>query len=293
MTGMGPMEGMLLGALTGLGLALVWDSCWPRAPRAPRLRPSWSDRVRDDLAVARWAGLTPWGLVAMTAGLGLVVLVLTVGVTGVLPVGLCFGLIAAVLPWAALSQTAARRRSRLRDAWPDCVDHVASAVRAGMALPEALAQLAVRGPEELRPAFAGFAHDYRATGRFHVSLDALRDRLADPVADRLVESLRIAREVGGSDLGVVLRTLSAFLREEAQTRAEIEARQSWTVNAARLGLAAPWIVLAMLATRGDSLTAYGTPTGAAVLLGGGVISVGAYLLMLRLGRLPRPERVLR
>lgn len=287
------MNGLLIGAALGLGLALVWDSFWPARPRRRPSRTTWRDRVRDDLAVARWTGVTPMGLVVTSAGLGLVVLVLVAGVTQVLPVAVAFGAIAAVLPWVVLSSAASRRRGRLRDAWPDCVDHVASGVRAGMALPEALAQLAVRGPEELRPAFASFAHDYRATGRFHVSLDALKDRLSDPVGDRLVESLRIAREVGGSDLGIVLRTLSAFLREEAHTRSEMEARQSWTVNAARLGLAAPWAVLGLLATRGSSLAAYNSPTGVMVLVLGALVSVGAYFLMMRLGRIPQAERVLR
>ena len=44
--------------------------------------------------------------------------------------------------------------------------------------------------------------------------------------------------MGGSDLGKLLGTLAEFLRESARTRSELEARQSWTVNAARLALAA-------------------------------------------------------
>ena len=87
-------------------------------------------------------------------------------------------------------------------------------------------------------------------------LDRLKERLSDPVGDRLVESLRIAREVGGTDLGHLLRTLSGFLREDARTRAELETRQSWTVNAARLAVAAPWAVLAMLSTNPESVAAY-------------------------------------
>src|SRR5690606_42152168 len=69
-------------------------------------------------------------------------------------------------PTRRSSDLARRRRTRLRDVWPDVVDHVSSAVRAGLALPEALVQLGERGPAELRPAFLEFAHDYRATGRF-------------------------------------------------------------------------------------------------------------------------------
>ena len=160
-------------------------------------------------------------------------------------------------------------------------------------MPESLAQLGVRGPEELRPAFADFAHDYRATGQFNDALDRLKDNLADPVSDRLVESLRIARAVGGTDLGRLLRTLSSFLRDDARTRAELEARQSWTVNAARLALCAPWIVLALMATRGESLQAYQSSTGVVVLAIGAAVSLVAYRVMRRLGQLPDEERVMR
>ncbi|MFZ5871511.1 MAG: type II secretion system F family protein, partial [Actinomycetota bacterium] len=150
-----------------------------------------------------------------------------------------------------------------------------------------------RGPVELRAAFTSFAEDYRATGRFVDCLERLKARLADPVADRIVEALRLTREVGGTDLGRLLRTLSAFLREDARTRSELEARQSWTVNAARLAVAAPWIVLALLATRPEAVAAYNRGAGVLVLAVGAGVSVIAYRLMVRIGRLPEEERVLR
>jgi tight adherence protein B len=213
--------------------------------------------------------------------------------TRVLPIALCFSLMAGYAPVLMVSMRARRRRALLRDLWPDVVDNIGSAVRAGLALPEALSQLTIRGPEELRPAFAAFAEDYRATGRFQECLDRLKERLSDPVADRLIESLRIAREVGGSDLGRLLRTLSVFLREDARTRAELETRQGWTINAARLAVAAPWIVLAMLSSRPDALQAYSRPAGVLVLAIGAVLSVVAYRVMVRVGRLPEEGRVLR
>jgi tight adherence protein B len=91
----------------------------------------------------------------------------------------------------------------------------------------------------------------------------------------------------------LLRTLSQFLREDARTRAEIEARQSWTVNAARLALTAPWLVLGLLALRPETVAAYDTVMGAAVLLIGGGVSLLAYRIMLRIARLPEESRVLR
>ena len=173
-----------------------------------------------------------------------------------------FGVIAAYAPVGAGAGAGQRqRRAELRDLWPEVVDNLASGVRAGLSLPEALTQLGERGPEELRRPFARFGEDYRATGRFYDCLDRLKASLADPVGDRIVESLRMAREVGGTDLGRLLRTLSAFLREDARTRAELETRQGWTVNAARLAVAAPWIVLALLSLRPEAVGAYNSPRG--------------------------------
>ena len=84
-----------------------------------------------------------------------------------------------------------------------------------------------------------------------------------------------------------------MLREDLRTRGELEARQSWTVNGARVAVAAPWLILALLATRPQAAAAYATSSGALVLAVGAVASILAYRLMLRLGRLPEEERVLR
>jgi len=288
------VRALLLGLLLGIGVFFIYWSCWPRVPRQPRTsRPGWRARVRDELVHAGFESVTPAQLLSCCVILFVVVVLATWPMTRALPVALCFGVIAGYAPRALVAGRARKRRSQLRDLWPDAVDNITSAVRAGMALPEALSQLAVRGPEELRPPFAAFAQDYRASGRFHECLDRLKDRLADPVGDRLVESLRIAREVGGSDLGRVLRTLSSFLREDARTRAELETRQGWTVNAARLAAAAPWVVLAMMSIQQESLRAYSSPAGVAILAFGGAVCVLAYRIMVRIGRLPEEERVLR
>ncbi|AXH94813.1 type II secretion system F family protein [Ornithinimicrobium avium] len=288
------MAAALWGLVLGLGLASIWWSFWPREQAAvPRSRRRRIDRLHDEIVLAGIRGLGAWTLVGFAATLAVVVLLLGYAVTQVLPVSLCFAVMAGWAPFAVVRARARKRRSRLRDVWPDVVDHVLSAVRAGLALPEALVQLGERGPEELRPQFQEFTHDYRASGRFSEALDLLKERLSDPVADRLVEALRIARDVGGADLGRVLRALSTFLREDARARAELEARQSWTVNAARLAMAAPWAVLLLLATRGSTLEAYGTPGGVVVLAIGAGVTVAAYRLMVTLGRLPEEQRVLR
>ena len=287
------MTGVLLGLVLGSGLFCIWWSFWPRQPR-PQRRPSRRRQALvDDLRQAGMEGVSPASVLVASVALALLVFLLVLGLTSVAPIAVCFAAMAVAGPMVLVRARARRRRASLREVWPDVVDNLASGVRAGLSLPEALSQLGSRGPESLRPAFSAFAQDYRATGRFQDCLDALKLRLADPVGDRIVESLRIAREVGGSDLGRLLRTLSTFLRQDARTRAELETRQGWTVNAARLAVAAPWIVLSLLATRPESIAAYNQPTGAAVLATGAVLTVVAYRLMVRIARLPDDERVLR
>jgi tight adherence protein B len=283
-------SGALLGLLLGIGLLLIWRS-GSRAPQ-PRTTPRRPRRGQQLLADAGLTGINAAQLLALQIGLGLVVLVVVLLTTATVTVSLVFGLFGFFLPRLQVRRLAARRKSDLREVWPEVVDNLASAVRAGLSLPEALSALSTRGPEVLRPPFARFAAEYRSSGRFSTCLDRLKDDLADPVGDRIVETLRVAREVGGSDLGRVLRTLATFLREDARARAELETRQGWVVQAARLAVAAPWAVLLLLATQSTTLAAYDSPVGTAILLIGGGICLVAYRLMLRIGRLPQDVRVL-
>jgi tight adherence protein B len=206
--------------------------------------------------------------------------------------GLAFALPAGMLPVTALRARRLRRSRELREVWPDAIDNLASGVRAGLSLPEAVADLAERGPPPLRRPLARFADDYHATGRFGAALDRLKDELADPTADRVVEALRLAREVGGSELGRTLRTLSGFLRDELRVRKELEARQAWVLVAARMAFVTPWVVLLLLATKPEAVAAYRSGGGAVVLAAGAAMAAAGYRLMLAIGRLPSEERVL-
>jgi len=289
--------GALVGLCVGLGAALVsW--AWTDPQQEPRVgrahngrRPA--ERVRQLVTEASQSrpGLTRVLFGALACGGSAFFLVVAVSRSPVL--ASAFAVAAAYGPVAFVKSRRRRRRASVRGAWPEVVDDLSSAVRAGLALPEALVQLGRRGPAELRTAFASFAVHYRAGGRLNESLDVLKGLLDDPVGDRVVEALRLTRDVGGSDLGRMLRTLSGFLREEARTRAELEARQAWTVNGARLAVAAPWALLALLSTRPQAVAAYDSPAGALVLGGGAAACAGAYRLMVRLGRLPVEARVLR
>jgi tight adherence protein B len=277
---------VLVAGLVLLGLG-IGGRVRPARPRR------WRGRLQDWVTQAGVRGVRPWHVVAVCGGSGLAAGAAVLALSRSPWLGLAFAGLAAWLPVGVLQARRRRHLRELREVWPDAIDNLASGVRAGLSLPEAVAGLAARGPETLRAPFARFADDYHATGRFGAALDRLKDELADPTADRVIEALRLAREVGGSELGRTLRTLSGFLRDEQRVRKELEARQTWVVVAARMAFATPWAVLLLLATKPEAVAAYRGTGGAVVLAVGAAMAVTGYRVMLAIGRLPTEERVLR
>ncbi len=278
------------GLLLGAGLLLVVSPfLWPRSPSASPRRPL-LDGLRTRLAQAG-LGRVAVGVpiaVSVLAGLALGAIVLAFAPVPALALGAAgFG---AAVPLAVLSARARSLRRALRLAWPDLVDHLVSGIRAGLPLAESVGALAEVGPVETRAAFRTFERRALGSGNLASALDGLKADLADPIADRIVETLKMAREVGGSELPGILRTLAASLRADAAVRSEVEARQSWVRGAARLGVVAPWVVLVLLASRPEAAVAYNSAPGLVLLGVGLVVTVVAYRIMIALGRLPEERR---
>jgi tight adherence protein B len=278
------------GLLLGIGLLLASSpALWPGGDRQAG-HVSVSDRARDLLVQAGLGRVSLLTIGVVSVILGIAAAALIFALVPVVAVAGAAGILVLCLPGLVVVWRARAQRRATRVVWPDVVDHLVSAVRSGLALPDSVVALAHSGPPITRTAFADFERDYRMTGGFADSLDRLKDRLADPVADRIIETLRMSREVGGNELTTVLRNLATYLRQDAAIRSEVEARQSWIVNAARLGVAAPWIVLLLLSTRPEAAQAYNSPSGIILIAVGLALSVVAYRLMIGIGRLPEERR---
>ncbi|HMH59339.1 MAG TPA: type II secretion system F family protein [Galbitalea sp.] len=281
---------VVFGLLFGIGLLLAASPIlWPSRTE-DSARPSAAVRARETLVQAGLGRVGVSTVAAASVILGVAAGALAFALVPVIAVAIAAGILLLILPSAVVVWRARAQRRATRVVWPDVVDHLVSAVRSGLALPDSVVTLAHSGPPITRAAFADFERDYRMTGGFADSLNRLKDRLADPVADRIIETLRMSREVGGNELTTVLRNLAAYLRQDAAIRSEVEARQSWVVNAARLGVAAPWIVLLLLSTRPEAAAAYNSPAGIALIVVGLVLSVVAYRIMIGIGRLPEERR---
>jgi tight adherence protein B len=280
---------IVAGLSLGAGLLLLLSPwLWPRGEES-RAR-GWHAKAREHLVQA---GLERVPMLLFAIVSVLIGVAAGGAVASFLPVlvpALAAGCLAAAAPAFVVAGRARRRRRMLRAGWPDLVDHLVAGIRSGQSLADAVTSLSGVGPVETRAAFREFGRLVQATGTVGGAFDDLKARLADPVADRIIEAIRMSRDVGGTELPSILRALAASLRQDAAVRSEVEARQSWVLNAARLGVAAPWVVLLLLASRAEAAAAYNSPPGLILLSAGFGITVIAYRLMIALGRLPEERR---
>ena len=280
---------VLLGALLAAGILLCL-SPWFWPPREPDEAGRRGGRSLRLLEEAGLGGTTARALLAVSALIALAAASAAWLATAIPVLAVLAGLKGALAPIVFLGSRRMRLRRLRRQLWPDVCDLLIASIRVGLPLPDAVAGLAESAPVTMRPAFAVFARDMRATGRFDTSLDRLKSALADPIADRIIETLRMARQVGGTELGGVLRSLSSSVRVDAALRGEVEARQSWIRGAAVLGTVAPWVILALLVLRPEGAAAYATTEGMIVICLGAAVSAIAFRIMIRIGRLPESRR---
>ncbi|MDQ3986997.1 MAG: type II secretion system F family protein [Actinomycetota bacterium] len=270
-----------------LGLLLLYTGVIARRER----RRSRLISMLGNLLTEAGVKASPLQIVILSALLGAMSFVVTTASTSSVGAGVVCGAGAAWSPLAMARSRRARRRRRFREAWPDAIAELISGVRAGLSLSEACSSLADRGPRELRPGFREFRSSQRATGSFGIALSTAKSHLADPIADRVLAALMVAHRVGGSDLVRVLSTTANFVRDDLRVRKEIEARWSWTVTAARVAAASPWLVMLLMSTRPEAAAAYNSSGGLTVLLAGAVATAVGYRLMLRAARLPDERRL--
>ena len=254
-------------------------------------------RLHREVKLQRWLAqvgspLTPAQFIAASVGIGLAAwLVLTF---------LLGDWLSAFFPAAALSGYLAwtyerRRRERLRsieEAWPDAIRHLLSYVRSGSTVPLAVSSLATQGPEALRPVFDGWSERARLLG-FAPALESVREQLADPTSDRVIEVLLIAHEWGGELVATVLADLADEITEDLRTGRVIRAEgttqriESWVVGIA------PWLLLIYLtSTQGPYRTYYQSGTGRFVILAAGLWWGMGLIVLSMMKKQEREPRVL-
>ncbi|MGI9016321.1 MAG: type II secretion system F family protein [Euzebya sp.] len=211
-----------------------------------------------------------------------------VAVLAIVPAALC-----GATPIVVLRRKAQQRLRLIRQAWPDALAQISGNVRAGRPLSHALIDVSVNGPAALAAPLTGLTARIQTVGLVP-ALHAVRDLLADPVTDRIVEVLELAHTEGGRIVLDVIDDLADAVSAEVAAAEETETLALEGKLNARIVFALPWVVLAMLTAQpGPFQSFYTQPSGTIVIAIGAVLSLAGIALATRLsGATPEPRVLL-
>lgn len=192
----------------------------------------------------RQAGATvsPAGFYTVSVVVGGLVFALGWLLTSAWPVALVPAVMAALAPHSYWTRQRKRQLAAVRESWPDGLRDLAASANARLPLHQALGELARSGPAPLRSAFAAYPANARVMGVIP-ALEHIKEQLADPTSDRILEVLILVYERGPAGLGAILEELARSTSRDLRTEQEIDlARQEpriamWTTAVA------PWLVL--------------------------------------------------
>ncbi len=228
--------------------------------------------------------LTPRQFWLGSVGVGVGSFVLLVLVTGTPTVAVVPAIAIAMLPRAFFARRRTSRLDEVQRAWPDGLRDILASVSAGRPITHALNSLVQSGPEPLRVAFARFPLLARMLGTVP-ALEIVKEELAHPTSDRVIEVLILAHERGGRIVKEILEDLVASTTRDLKVSEEIATDGLEMQINARAVVCLPWLVLlALTFNDGPFRDFYRSRPGLLVVLVGGALSGFGYLLISRLGR---------
>ncbi|MDX1659736.1 MAG: hypothetical protein R3343_13015 [Nitriliruptorales bacterium] len=282
---------LLAALLTGVAVYLATSVLTGHAPTIRRARSSEAARERRQWLLQAGVELSPRQFYGGSLLLGALTFATVLAITATPAVAFAPAVAAGLMPRALLARRRTRRLRSLQEAWPDGIRDLIASISAGASLHQAVLSLTEHGPETLRTAFARYPALARVLG-VTAALEVVKEDLADPTSDRVIEILILAHERGGALLGDILRDLAA-----ATTR-DVRALEQATTDSleqrinAKAVFVLPWIVLLLLTAQdGYFRDFYRSPGGLIVVAIGALMSLGGFALVSRLSRDPIETRV--
>jgi len=141
----------------------------------------------------------------------------------------------ALLPRAAYAWLRVRRLRQFEEQLPDALMMLAGALRAGLSLNSAIAQLVLEAPAPLGQEFTLMLREQRLGVTLEQSLNGLARRIPTQTAVLVVSAMRIATETGGG-LAEMLERTANTVRSRLQIEGKIGALtaqgklQAWIVG---------------------------------------------------------------
>ncbi|NNC92076.1 MAG: hypothetical protein HKN80_06255 [Acidimicrobiia bacterium] len=283
----------LLAALaSGFFVYLAAGFLTGNAPTFHRSRSAPVDTGGQDLWLSQ-AGvdLTPRQFWAGSSFVGLLSFGVAWAMSGAWAVAAVPALAMAFLPRAYFSRQRSRRLAETVEAWPDGLRDLTASISAGKSLSGAIESMAAGGPPAIRRAFARFPTLNQMFGT-RAALEAIKEDLADPTSDRVIEVLALAYERGGSSVTGILSDLADAVGEDLRTIEEIRTAELEQKINARAVFALPWLVLLMITIRGGPFREFYQGTaGILTVAVGAILSLAGLFIVSRLSRDPAETRV--
>lgn len=203
--------------------------------------------------------------------------------TGQNHLGPLVGLLLCLAPWGWLLMLRKRRLAAFSEQFPEAVDLMARALRAGHSFGSAIQMV---GDEIENPAAEEFAKvfdDYSFGKTLEDALGGLVERIGTEEVKFFVTAVNLQRDTGGN-LTEILDNISHIVRERFRLQRQIKAisaegRLSGTI----LSLIAPALLGALVLTSENYIsTLFNHPTGRLMLIAGGIFQLLGILVIKRL-----------
>lgn len=236
--------------------------------------------VLDAAGVALRPGEVIMAMVTFAASAGLVVGALTSS----LVLGFAVGAMTVLASVALLQGRLQRRRKAFAEQLPDLLGSLASALRAGYALNQALDAVAKTASSPAGDELARVVTEVRLGRGLSEALAGVAARTDSRDFAWAVTAMDIHREVGG-DLGAIFDTVAETARERLSLEREVHALTAeGRVSAAVLTALPPLLVAVLLGVSPDYLDPLSDGVGPLLLVGAGLLMIIGWWWMRHLVR---------
>ena len=187
------------------------------------------------------------------------------------------------------------RRDHLRvkreQAWPQFEEVFISGLQSGISVTDTFSFANDFELPELQKPLRELTSSLDRGMPFAKVLEQFRKQIDLAQADLFVAIVGLAHRTGGQNLLQALQAHASSVRFEIAARGDVRARQNAILSVAKLGLLAPWVLVAVLSVNEQTRNSFNSALGQTLLVGGFAISFVAYRLVVAAGRLSSFARI--
>jgi tight adherence protein B len=229
-----------------LGLKLARDEMLSSVPVLHRLMLhwSWSSRLQEQISQA---GLTMKAgkLVLMSACIGLAVWLLVGFIYPQFPIAILIGLVAGFAPFGVIAWLREKRMREFEERFPEALDLLGRAVRAGHAFTTGLEMIAKESSEPVASEFRTTFEEQNFGLPLRDALLNLTERVPSIDVRFFVTALLIQKETGGN-LAEILDGLARVIRDRFRIYREVKVRTAQGRLTAGILIALPIFMMIVL-----------------------------------------------